>query len=70
MLIAEMRHRLQCLGWKVFDEGRRLENGQWCLLAVSCGHTLIVLGDTRREVWSAVCSMAMKLTRDGLAKPE
>jgi hypothetical protein len=70
MLITAMRDRLQCLGWTLFDDGQRLENGQWCLLTVSCRHTILVFGDNQREVWSAACSMAMKLTRDGLARPE
>jgi len=27
--------------------------------------TLLAIADSRREAWSAACSMAMRLTRDG-----
>jgi hypothetical protein len=56
--------RLEHLGWKALDEGRQ-EDGRYCLLAESCGHFIIAFADTRREAWSAACSMAMKLTREG-----
>jgi hypothetical protein len=59
--------RLQCLGWKALDEGRD-EDGRYCLLAESCGHFIISCADTRREAWAAACSMAMKLTREGLLR--
>jgi hypothetical protein len=69
MLIAEMRHRLQSLGWKTLDDARQADDGSWWLNAQSCGHTIVALADSRQEVWSLACSMAMKVTRDGLAKP-
>ena len=69
MLIVEMRHRLQCLGWKVLDDARQADDGSWWLNAQSCGHTIVALADNHQEVWSLACSMALKLTRNGLAKP-
>jgi hypothetical protein len=68
MLIVEMRHRLQHLGWKVLD-GAQADDGTWWLNAQSCGHTIVAHADSRQEVWSLACSMALKLTRNGLAKP-
>jgi hypothetical protein len=67
MLIAEMRNRLSCLGWKTFDNGRQLANGRWWLFAQSCRHTIVALADSRQEAWSAACAMALKLTRNGWA---
>ena len=57
--------RLELLGWKALDEGRQ-EDGRYCLLAKSCGHFIISFADTRNEAWLAACSLAMKLTLDGL----
>lgn len=68
MLTAELRHRLRCLGWKTFDRERQTRDGRWWVYATSCGHTIIAFADSRREAWSAACSMAMKLTREGSAR--
>ena len=67
MAIAKMRHFLTCLGWKIFDEGRR-GDGRSCLYAKSCGGTIVALGDTREEVWSAICAMALDVTAPSLRK--
>ena len=40
-------------------------DGSWSLIARSAGHTLVALADTRRDVWSAACSMAMRLRAKG-----
>jgi len=69
MLIAEMRHRIECLGWKILSNEKSLPDGCWRLIAQSCGHTIVVLADSPRETWSAACAMALKLTRNGWAKP-
>lgn len=60
--MATEQHRLECLGWRVIEEGRQ-EDGRYYVLAKSCGHFIVGLGDTRAETYSAVCSMALKLTR-------
>lgn len=65
---AESRHRLSCLGWKTLDNGQQVANGQWCVFAQSCGHTVVALADNRHEAWSAVWSMALKATRNGWAR--
>ena len=62
-----MTAQLECLGWRVLDEGRQ-EDGRYCVLAKSCGHYVIALADTRHAAWSAACSLAMKLTREGLLR--
>ena len=67
MTVKVLRHRLTCLGWKTLDSGR-LPDGRWWLLATSCGHAIVARGDSREEVWSAACAMALKLTREGLAR--
>lgn len=67
MLIREMRHRLRCLGWKTFDNGRQVADRRWWVFAQSCGHTVVSLADSRSEAWSAACSMALKVTRNGWA---
>jgi len=67
MLITEMRHRLECLGWRTFDNEIQLASGRWRLFAYRRGHIMVALADSREEVWSAACSMAMKLTRNGLS---
>jgi len=59
--------KLECLGWKTLDEGQE-EDGRYCVFAESCGHFVIAFADTRSEAWSAVCSLAMKLTREGLVR--
>ena len=59
--------RLELLGWKALDEGRQ-EDGRYCVLAETCGHFLIAFAATRNEAWAAACSMAMKLTREGLLR--
>jgi hypothetical protein len=59
--------RLELLGWKALDEGRQ-EDGRYRVLAESCGHYIIAIADTRRAAWSAACSLAMKLTREGLLR--
>ncbi len=69
MLIAEMRHRLQCLGWKPLNDAQQAYDGSWWLSAQSCGHIIVALADSRSETWSLACSMAMKLTRNGLVSP-
>lgn len=63
----QSRHWLRCLGWKTQDDGEQLEDGRWCVCARSCGHTVVALGDGQREVWSAACSMALRITRNGWA---
>ncbi len=65
MMTETLYHRLLCLGWKAIDEGRQLD-GSWCVLALSCGHAILVFADSRQEAWSALCSMALKSTREGL----
>jgi len=67
MAITEMRHFLTCLGWKSSDEGRR-EDGRWCVRAKSCGHTVIAIGETQEEAWSAACSTALNVTAPSLRK--
>lgn len=67
MTVKVLRHRLECLGWETLDS-RRQPDGRWWLLATSCGHAIVALGDSREEIWSAACSMAMKMTREGLAR--
>ena len=47
MLIAEMRHRLQSLGWKPLDDAQQADDGSWWLSAQSCGHTIVALADSR-----------------------
>jgi hypothetical protein len=69
MLITEMRHRLQYLGWRTLGRGQQID-GRWWVFAGSCGHTIIAIADTPHEVWSAACAMAMKLTRNGLSDGE
>jgi hypothetical protein len=56
--------RLMCLGWEAIGDGRR-SDGSWYVLATSCGHVILVHANNRREAWRAVCSMALKLTREG-----
>jgi len=71
MLTTEMmRQRLRDLGWRLLDDARQADDGSWWLIAQSCGHTIVALADTRQEVWSRACSMAMKLTRDGYVRSE
>ena len=65
-MTAESR-RLEHLGWKLLDEGWQ-EDGCWCVLTKSCGHFAIAFADTRSEAWSALLSMAMKLTWEGLLR--
>jgi hypothetical protein len=64
-----IRHRLECLGWRILDDARQAEDGSWFLIAQSCGHNIVALAGTKREVWSAACAMAMKLTRSGAVRP-
>jgi hypothetical protein len=64
-----MRQRLRDLGWRLLD-AQAAQDGSWFLLAQSCGHTIVALADSQREVWSAACALAMKLTREGCARSE
>jgi hypothetical protein len=69
MLTTEMmRQRLRDLGWRLLADAPA-EDGNWYVIAQSCGHTVIALTDTEPEAWSAACSMAMKLTRSQYARP-
>jgi hypothetical protein len=71
MLTTEMmRQRLRDLGWKPLDDAQQAEDQSWWLIAQSCGQTIVALADTRHEVWSAACSMAMRLTREGYGRSE
>jgi hypothetical protein len=63
------RHKLECLGWRTWGEEFPLESGRWLLCAFSCGHTIIAIGDSRREIWSAACSTALNVTRNGSVRP-
>ena len=47
-------HRLECLGWRVTDEGQRAD-GRYFALAKSCDQFVIAFADTRCEAWSAAC---------------
>jgi hypothetical protein len=58
-------HRLMCLGWEAVGEGRR-SDGSWYVRAMSCGHVILARATNRGEAWRAVCSMALRLTREGL----
>lgn len=66
MTSEAFHQRLECIGWKILGGERHRKSGHWCLFAYSCGHTIVVITDSRKEAWSAACSMAMKLTRHGL----
>jgi hypothetical protein len=55
--------RLECLGWRVLDEGRD-EDGRWCILAERCGHFAISFAPARNEAWVAIFSMTVELTGD------
>ena len=66
---SESRHWLQRLGWKTQDDGQQLDDGRWCVFARSCRHTVVALDDGQTEAWSAACSMALKVTRNGWARP-
>lgn len=68
MLIAEMRSRLSCLGWKTLDDGQQRGDGTWCVFAQSCGHTVVALARNRQEGWLAASSMALEVTRNGRAR--
>jgi hypothetical protein len=65
-----LRQRLRGLGWKPLSDAQQAEDGSWSLIARSCGHTIVALADTRQEVWSAACLMAMRLTREGFGHSE
>ncbi len=67
--ISQSRHWLCCLGWKTREDGRQLRDGRWCVVARSCGHTLLALADAQEEAWSVACSLALKATRNGWARP-
>jgi len=67
MTTDQLHHRLECLGWRVINEGRQ-EDDRYYVLAKSCQHYVIALADTRCAAWSAACSLAMKLTREGLLR--
>jgi hypothetical protein len=57
-----LQHQLRRLGWLTLDDGQKLEDGCWCLLAMRDRQTVLAFADSRREVWSAACSMVMRLT--------
>jgi hypothetical protein len=65
---SESRHWLRCLGWKTFDNGRQVGNGNWCVFAQSCGHTVVALAPSRTDAWSAASAMALRVTRNGWAR--
>ena len=64
MTTDQLHHRLECVGWRAIEEGRQ-EDGRYCVLAKSCEHYIVAFADTRCAAWSAACSLAMKLTREG-----
>lgn len=53
--------RLSHLGWKLLGEGQH-EDGRWCVLAKSCGQFILAFAKSYPEAWSALFSIAMKLT--------
>jgi hypothetical protein len=61
-----LRQRLYDLGWKALGGAQQVDDGSWQLVAECCGHTIVALAETQYETWSLACSMAMKLTRDGV----
>ncbi len=65
-MTAEMQ-RLECLGWRTVSEGR--QKNCWFIHATSCRHSIIAIADTQFEAWSAMFSMAMKLTAGDLSLP-
>jgi hypothetical protein len=68
MTTSVFRHQLECLGWKSWEKAIRFDNDRWCVAVYSCGHTILALADSRKEVWSAAWSMAFKLTFNGHAR--
>jgi len=67
MTTQKLHHRLTCLGWKPLDEGHQSDS-RWYAMAESCGHVIIAFAGSRNEAWSAVSSMALRLTREGIMK--
>jgi hypothetical protein len=59
--------RLQNLGWRSIKDGRQA-GGCWCVFAVSCGQAILAFANSRQEAWDAVCSMALRVTREELTK--
>jgi hypothetical protein len=68
MTIELYRHQLECLGWKVLKEDGQ-PDGAYHILAQSCNDFILAFANTSDEAWSAACSMAMRLTRDGTDHP-
>ena len=61
MTIETMQRRLRYLGWKAYELGLQ-NDGRWVICVTCCRHIIYAMGSTRREVWSAACSTALKLT--------
>ena len=59
------QHRLRSLGWQTVDDGQQVEDGRWCLLAMSGRQVILAYADNLREVWSAACSIAERLACEG-----
>lgn len=67
MTVETLCHQLQCLGWQPLEEGRQ-SNGCWRVLTATFGHAILAYADNPQEAWSAACSMAMKVTLDGMTR--
>ena len=57
-----LQHQLRRFGWLTLDDGQKLEDGRWCVLVMRDREMVLASADSRREVWSAACSMVMRLT--------
>ena len=62
-MIAKDKHFLSCLGWHT---SAGVRTGRWCVLAWSCGQTVISTADTEEDAWAAACSMALDVTAPSL----
>ena len=61
-----LQHRLTCLGWRPLNDGQQAEVYGMC--SPQCRHIIFAVADSHQEAWSAVCSMAMKLTREEILR--
>ena len=61
--LAEIKKGLRFFGWKI--ESIKQRNGRWTLTLKTCGNKLLIISDSREEVWDKAFGIAFKATREG-----
>jgi hypothetical protein len=61
--LKEIRQGLLCFGFKI--ESIKEDHSRWTLTLKTCGNKLLIIANSREEVWDAALRTAVKATIKG-----